>query len=101
MVRPQRVKEVLATGLIVGLLSTPPVLASQAPVEEVDVQEALDELVAIQIAGPFEFPWSIGFLPDGAMLVTDKPGRLRLAKPGSKTREIRGLPPIRSGDQGG
>jgi glucose/arabinose dehydrogenase len=35
------------------------------------------------------------------MLVTEKPGRLRLVRPDGKVRSIRGLPPIRTGDQGG
>ncbi|WP_230534606.1 PQQ-dependent sugar dehydrogenase [Microvirga roseola] len=38
------------------------------------VEEAANDLVPVRIAGPFEFPWSVGFLPDGAFLVTEKPG---------------------------
>jgi glucose/arabinose dehydrogenase len=100
MFKRQRMKEKLAVGLLIGLVAGPASAlpgSDKAPI----VQEVSDELVPVQIAGPFEFPWSIGFLPDGSFLVTEKPGRLKLVKPGSKTREIRGLPPIRSGEQGG
>ncbi len=38
------------------------------------------------VAENLEIPWDIAFLPDGDMLVTERPGRLvRLAKDGSKT----------------
>jgi aldose sugar dehydrogenase len=30
------------------------------------------------LAEPLEHPWSITFLPDGAILVTERPGRLRV-----------------------
>lgn len=100
MLKRQQVTEKLAVGLLIGLIAGP---ASALPGDDGApvVQEVSDELVPVQVAGPFEFPWSIGFLPDGSVLVTEKPGRLRLVKPGSRTREIRGLPPIRSGNQGG
>jgi glucose/arabinose dehydrogenase len=100
MFKHQRTKEKLAVGLLIGLIAGP---ASALPGSDgaPAVQEASDELIPVQVAGPFEFPWSIGFLPDGLFLVTEKPGRLKLVRPGSNTREIRGLPPIRSGEQGG
>lgn len=100
MLKRQQVTEKLAVSLLIGLIAGP---ASALPGDDGApvVQEVSDELVPVQVAGPFEFPWSIGFLPDGSVLVTEKPGRLRLVKPGSRTREIRGLPPIRSGNQGG
>lgn len=100
MFKHQRTKEKLAVGLLAGLVAGP-AFALPGRDEAPPVHEVADELVPVQVAGPFEFPWSIGFLPDGSFLVTEKPGRLKLVKPGSKTREIRGLPPIRSGEQGG
>src|SRR5215207_4808706 len=87
--------------LVFALGATPGLAANQGPVEDQAVEMISDVLVPVQIAGPFELPWSIGFLPDGSILITEKPGRLKLVKPSSRTREIRGLPPIRSGDQGG
>ena len=47
-------------------------------------------------------PWGIAFLPDGALLVTEKPGRLRrLARDGSLSAPIRGVPAVDDRGQGG
>ncbi len=100
MFKRRCIKEKRATSLLICLVAGP-AFALPGSDETPTVQEVSDELVPVWVAGPFELPWSIGFLPDGSFLVTEKPGRLKLVRPGSKTREIRGLPPIRSGDQGG
>jgi glucose/arabinose dehydrogenase len=48
-------------------------------------------------------PWSLAFLPDGRMLVTERPGRLRvLAKDGTlDPRPVEGLPRVDAQGQGG
>lgn len=49
-----------------------------------------------------EFPWSLAFLPDGRMLVTERPGRLRIiANDGLVDAPVSGLPPIFSSGQAG
>jgi glucose/arabinose dehydrogenase len=49
-----------------------------------------------------EIPWSIAFLPDGRMLVTEKEGRLRVVEEGRLLPEpIGGTPEVWSGGQGG
>jgi glucose/arabinose dehydrogenase len=85
------------------LISVSIASAAFAPsiIDEEAVAQALpDDLAPIPVAGLFEFPWSIGFLPGGSFLVTERPGRLLLIEPGATT-EIKGLPPVRTGDQGG
>jgi glucose/arabinose dehydrogenase len=40
-------------------------------------------------------PWSLAFLPDGGMLVTERPGRLRVIRNGTlDPRPIAGVPPV-------
>ncbi len=54
------------------------------------------------LAEGLEFPWSLAFLPDGRMLVTERPGRLRVvAGDGTLSEPVAGLPAIMSGGQGG
>jgi aldose sugar dehydrogenase len=48
-----------------------------------------------------EHPWSLAFLRDGAMLVTERPGRLRVIRDGVLSEPVRGLPAIDAGKQGG
>jgi aldose sugar dehydrogenase len=47
-------------------------------------------------------PWSLAYLPDGRMLVTERPGRLRLiTQDGRVSDPLGGVPPVLGRDQGG
>jgi glucose/arabinose dehydrogenase len=49
----------------------------------------------------FDEPWGLAFLPDGRLLVTEKPGRLfAVTQDGAKT-PISGIPEVAYGGQGG
>jgi glucose/arabinose dehydrogenase len=53
------------------------------------------------IAG-FDEPWALAFLPDGRMLVTEKPGRLLVVdSDGNKSAPLAGIPDVDYGGQGG
>ena len=46
-------------------------------------------------ASGLEDPWGLAFLPDGRMLVTERPGRIRIVgKDGSLSPAIAGTPPV-------
>ncbi|MBN9205464.1 MAG: PQQ-dependent sugar dehydrogenase [Methylibium petroleiphilum] len=58
------------------------------------------------VAGGLENPWGLVFLPDfekqGRMLVTERPGRLRVVdRDGTMSAPIQGLPPVVARGQGG
>lgn len=56
-----------------------------------------------ELAGPFEEPWALAFLPDGRMLVTEKhSGRLLIVTAdGRKPVPVQGVPRVDGRDQGG
>jgi glucose/arabinose dehydrogenase len=54
------------------------------------------------VAGELEYVWGIAFLPDGSMLVTEKPGRLRrVTTDGAVSAPILGMPRVVYENQGG
>ncbi|MDQ3171556.1 MAG: PQQ-dependent sugar dehydrogenase [Acidobacteriota bacterium] len=61
--------------------------------------------VAFQVvtaAEGLEHPWALAFLPSGKMLVTERPGRLRVvATDGAISAPVAGLPAIDTRNQGG
>ena len=59
-------------------------------------------LAVTEVARGFEHPWGLAFLPDGRMLVTERPGRLVLVEADGKSRRtLAGVPSVRAGGQGG
>ena len=62
-----------------------------------------DGLIKVEkVAKGLEFPWGLAFLPDGRMLVTERPGRLRIvAKDGTLSEPIEGVPEVFAHGQGG
>ncbi|MBA3477826.1 MAG: PQQ-dependent sugar dehydrogenase [Lautropia sp.] len=76
----------------------------QAPSATVALEAASEKtrFRLVTIAENLERPWSVAFLPDGRMLVTEKPGRLRLIGPdGRISPPIANLPEIYARGQGG
>jgi glucose/arabinose dehydrogenase len=66
-------------------------------------QPAKQASVQIQpVAKGLERPWALEFLPDGRMLVTEKPGRMRIVDAQGRLSEpLRGLPEVFAEGQGG
>lgn len=54
------------------------------------------------VAAGLEHPWAIEFLPDGRMLVTERPGRLRIvSSDGRLSPPLAGVPTVHAQGQGG
>src|ERR687887_1593787 len=50
------------------------------------------------VAKHLEQPWSLAFLPDGSILVTERVGRLRVIHNGKVDHEpVEGVPPVQTG----
>ena len=56
----------------------------------------------ITVARGLRYPWSLAWLPDGRMLVTERVGRLRIVdKSGKLSKPVAGLPDVDFSGQGG
>lgn len=57
--------------------------------------------VKVERLASLEFPWGITSLPDGRVLITEKPGRLRIFHEGKLSAPVAGVPKVVYHDQGG
>ncbi|MEQ1858020.1 MAG: PQQ-dependent sugar dehydrogenase, partial [Longimicrobiales bacterium] len=77
-------------------IATP--MMAQAPV----YGSAQHSFRVVTVAEGLEHPWSIGFLPGGDILVTERPGRLRIIRDGRLlAAPVEGLPAVFAVGQGG
>lgn len=59
-------------------------------------------LAVATVASGFVHPWSLAFLPDGRMLVTERAGCMRLVTPdGQRSQPLQGVPRVYASGQGG
>jgi aldose sugar dehydrogenase len=69
---------------------------TDAPEQKLDVAYEV-----VTVATGLQNPWSVAFLPGGKMLVTERPGRLRVATDGKLSEPVTGMPPVDARNQGG
>jgi len=61
-----------------------------------------DRVQLTTVASGLEHPWSLAFLPDGRLLITERPGRLRyVTMKGEVSEPIAGVPTVFAQGQGG
>ncbi len=76
-----------------------PAFAGQTDAPERKANVAFD---VVTVADGLVNPWGLAFLPDGRMLVSEKPGRLRVVTPdGTLSEPVAGLPEVAARGQGG
>ena len=67
------------------------------------VAQSSQSLRAATVTEGLEYPWGLAFLPDGRMLVTERPGRLRLVDADGRLhpQPVSGVPAVAAVGQGG
>jgi len=94
----------LSLGTLVGLAGPAfiPGAAAQAAATHERVTTQDYELLVETVASGLEHPWSLAFLPDRAMLVTERTGAIRLVTPdGRVSGPLAGTPPVAAEGQAG
>ena len=86
---------IVAVGLFMSV-ATP--AEAQGPV----YRSALHDFQLVTVAEGLVNPWSMAFLPGGDMLITERPGRLRIVRNGTLLFEpVAGVPEVLAQGQGG
>ena len=97
MLQPIRVRALLFGTLLAAALLAGPVAA-----RDLIVRTETGSVKLTEVASGLQNPWSLAFLPDGRMLVTERPGRLRIVgRDGSVSAPIDGVPEVHARGQGG
>ncbi|WP_373188128.1 PQQ-dependent sugar dehydrogenase [Halopseudomonas sp.] len=90
--------------LALALLQASPVTAQSNETALDTVHSLSAGELAVETMATLEFPWAIAILPKNRMLITEKPGRLRVWEAGKLSGPLKGVPEVvyrGEGDQGG
>jgi glucose/arabinose dehydrogenase len=96
MSRVSRAATVLAALALMAQLA----VAQEAPRSPTPAAVKLAARVT-DVARGLEHPWGLAFLPDSRLLVTERPGRLRLVTNGQLSEPLAGVPAVYGRGQGG
>jgi glucose/arabinose dehydrogenase len=84
--------------LVTAVPATPPVQAADTKAPAAPRSAVAVEVVARSLVNP----WALQFLPDGRLLVTERPGRMRIvARDGRLSPPLVGVPAVAAVGQGG
>ena len=87
-----------------SILALGVVLATSSTVQAADptFPSSAGNLAVHTVAQGLSHPWSLAFLPDGRMLVTERPGRMRIVAPnGQLSPPLTNVPKVFAVSQGG
>jgi glucose/arabinose dehydrogenase len=82
-----------------AILLAAPTAAVAESINAGDRGASADLPFAVTSVAEFDTPWAIAFLPDGRMLVTEKPGRIFLVTQSGERTEIGGVPEVAAAGQ--
>ncbi len=89
-------------GLLLQGVATLTIWSGASAAQDRIIETETGPLKMETIANGLDHPWGLSFLPDGRMLVTERPGRLRIVAPdGTLSEPLQGLPEISAIGQGG
>lgn len=92
----------LASGLCVAVAATVATPAAAQPAATQTFRSTAADIAVETVVDGLERPWALAFLPDGRMLVTEKPGRMRIVQRGGKpSPPFGGVPQVFAIGQGG
>jgi glucose/arabinose dehydrogenase len=92
---------VVAVPIAVALLS-PPLAPAAAEITNAPALKTKATIKAETFAKGLVHPWGMAFLPDGRLLITERPGRMRvIGKDGRLSAPLKGVPPVLASGQGG
>lgn len=91
---------VTITTLLLGACGTGDAGSAPPPANRAVAATTAAPFAITEIAS-FAEPWALARLPDGAWLVTEKRGHLRLVQAGGLVGEVTGVPAVAYGGQGG
>jgi glucose/arabinose dehydrogenase len=84
------------------LLAATFLIASKTRGEDTTFASSAGQLDVQTIASGLVHPWALAFLPDGKMLVTERPGRMRIVTvEGQLSPPLKGVPEVWATGQGG
>src|SRR5579859_3547106 len=93
-------KKLLILALITGFVASGLFVARNS--DRIKRRFDMQGLRAVLVARGLEHPWALAFLPSGVMLVTERPGRMRLVSAdGIVGAPLEGLPPVHAEGEGG
>lgn len=93
MLRPHHIGFAAAFGLAVSSA------VSADAAEEFSTQET--DIVVETLAEGLEHPWAVEDMGNGALLITERPGRLRIFRDGNLSEPVEGVPEVYAQGQGG
>lgn len=86
----------------IAIITAVSLSATPAIAQERTLESETGSIRVETVAEGLEWPWGLAFLPDGRMLLTEQPGRLRIVdRDGGISEPVAGVPEVLYEDQGG